>query len=181
MNITPTVIPGCFEILPQIRADRRGRLVKIFDIEKFHKLGLCTSFSEEYYSVSCRRVLRGLHFQTPPFDCGKLVCCIEGEILDAIVDLRKGSPSFGQHALIQLEASQGNMLFVASGIAHGFYVTSLQATVLCKGTAVYSANHDKGILWNSVNIPWPDTAPILSDRDLQAPPFSEFQSPFVFR
>jgi len=181
MNIIPTVIPGCFEVHPRVMADLRGRFVKTFHCKVFQQFGLSTDFMEEYYSVSCRHVLRGLHFQIPPFDQCKLVYCVEGEVLDAIVDLRKGSPTFGQHALFQLKASQANMLFMASGIAHGFYVTSSQAIMMYKVTTVYSANHDLGILWNSANIPWPDVAPVLSSRDQQFPSFTEFHSPFVFQ
>jgi len=180
MNIIPTVIPGCFEVQPRVMEDLRGRFVKTFHFETFQQLGLSTNFTEEFYSVSNRRVLRGLHFQTPPFDQCKLVYCVEGEVLDAVVDLRKGLPTFGQHALFQLKASQANMLFIPTGLAHGFYVTSPRAIMMYKVTAAYSAEHDAGILWNSVNIPWPDVAPILSNRDQQFQPFSKFHSPFVF-
>ena len=181
MNIIPTVIPGCFEVQPRVIADNRGRFVKTFHFEVFRQFGLSTNFMEEFYSISRQRVLRGLHFQIPPFDLCKLVYCVEGEVLDAIVDLRKGSPTFGQYALFKLKASQANMLFIPLGLAHGFYVTSPRAIVMYKVTTIYSAEHDTGILWNSVNIPWPDVAPILSNRDQQFQPFSEFHSPFVFR
>ena len=161
--------------------DNRGRFVKTFHFEVFRQFGLDTNFMEEYYSISCRRVLRGLHFQVPPFDHCKLVYCVEGEVLEGIVDLRRGSPTFGKHFMVQLKASRANMLFMPSGIAHGFYVTSSRAIMMYKVTTVYSAEHDTGILWNSVNIPWPDVMPILSDRDQRFQPFSEFPNPFVFR
>ena len=181
MNIKPTVIPGCFEIQPRVIKDARGRFVKTFHIEVFRQFGLNTNFMEEFYSISHQRVLRGLHFQVPPFDQCKFVYCLEGEVLDAIVDLRVGSPTFGQHAMFTLTASQANMLFIPLGVAHSFYVTSPQAIMMYKVTTVYSEAHDAGILWNSANIPWPDISPILSRRDQQFQPFSEFHSPFTFR
>lgn len=181
MNISPTSIPGCFELHPRVIHDSRGHFVKTFQRDVFQQFGISIDFAEEFYTVSTQRILRGLHFQTPPFELSKLVYCVEGEILDAIVDLRLGSPTFGQHALFRLTSRQANMLFIRPGIAHGYYVTSPRAIVMYKVTANYSPEHDTGILWNSVPISWPDKTPVLSKRDQGFLPFSAFDTPFVFK
>ena len=92
-DVEETALQGCVRILPVVREDSRGVFIKTFHVEVFRQLGLPTSFAEEYFSVSRRGVLRGLHFQTPPMDHEKIVCCAEGEVTDAVVDLRRSSPT----------------------------------------------------------------------------------------
>lgn len=178
MNLTPTPIPGCFELQPRLLADYRGRLVKIFHHDTFAELGLHTDFAEEYYSVSSQRVLRGLHFQVPPHDHIKVVGCLEGKILDVVVDLRQESPTFRQHFMIELSAEKGNLLYVPQGLAHGFYVLSEKAVFLNRASTIYSAESDRGIRWDSAGIAWPDMDPIVSDKDRNMPALEEFASPF---
>jgi len=98
--------------------------VKIFNEEAFRAADLATRFAEEYYSVSRRRVLRGLHFQVPPHEHTKVVYCTDGDVLDVVLDLRAGSPTFGLHHLFRLSARRRNMVYIPAGLAHGFYVTS---------------------------------------------------------
>ena len=181
MNFSNTPLPGCFEICPQIHYDHRGSFVKTFHCEEFSERGLQVQWAEEYYSISRQNVLRGLHFQLPPYDHEKIVYCVEGEVLDAVVDLRVGSPTFGQHALFRLSSVKGNMLYIPRGMAHGFYSTSKRAAMMYKVSTMYSPNHDTGILWSSAGIPWPTQQPVLSCRDANLSPLAEFDSPFIFR
>jgi dTDP-4-dehydrorhamnose 3,5-epimerase len=180
MTFRETAIPGCFEITPRIFRDERGVFVKTFHEDIFAQHGLTTDWREEYYSVSHRGVLRGLHFQLPPHDHDKLVYCTAGVVLDAVVDLRKGAPACGSHVLVELSAEKGNMLYIPRGLAHGFYVQSDAATMMYKASSVYAPEYDSGILWSSAGIPWPDECPIISDRDSQLPSRRHFNSPFTF-
>ena len=180
MRLTEIALPGCYEIQTNPLEDLRGRFVKVFHKEIFANLGLEINFAEEYCSVSYHRVLRGLHFQVPPHEHLKLVYCVEGRVLDVVVDLRVGSPQYGKFATIELSAQKGNMLYIAPGLAHGFYVLTDKAIMIYKVTSVYSAEHDTGILWNSAGIPWPDPQPIISPRDRGFVTLSEFLSPFRY-
>jgi dTDP-4-dehydrorhamnose 3,5-epimerase len=180
MSVKDTAIPGCREILPSIMGDHRGFFVKTFHEGIYRNYGLGTIWQEEYYSVSHRGVLRGLHFQLPPHDHEKLVYCTVGTVLDAVVDLRNGSPTFGRHLLLKLDAEQGNMLYIPRGLAHGFYVESGSATMMYKVSSVYAPEYDSGIHWNSAGIPWPDANPELSERDARFPGLADFSSPFKY-
>ena len=180
-ELKPTVIPDCFQIKPNIHSDFRGRFIKVFQKNAFVQLGLNTDFVEEYYSNSHLGLLRGLHFQEPPFEHVKLVYCVEGEVFDVLLDLRVGSPTFGKTAVITLSAKLGNYLYIPKGLAHGFCVTSEKATLVYKVSTVYSTEHDAGILWNSVNIDWPTTSPLLSSRDLSFQSMKDFVSPFIYQ
>ena len=178
-KLQKTGIPGCFEIACPLFEDERGSFVKTFHVDFFSELSLATHFAEEYYSKSRKDVLRGLHFQLPPMDHEKLVYCLSGSVLDAVLDIRVDSPTFGEHRLIELSADKGNMVYMPRGIAHGFLVTSDHAVMQYKVTSVYSSAHDSGILWDSAGIYWPASRPILSARDSSFPAFSDFISPFT--
>jgi dTDP-4-dehydrorhamnose 3,5-epimerase len=178
MQIEQTAIPGVLILKPAIRTDPRGTFVKTFHQPTFRRLGLATEFAEQYYSSSRRGVLRGMHFQTPPHDHDKLVCCLEGEILDVALDLRRGSPTYGGHVIVELTGSNAYQLYIPKGMAHGFYVVSDDALMLYNVTTPYAPDHDTGVLWSSANIPWPDQAPLVSERDSQLPRFDAFVSPF---
>ena len=172
-ELKPTAIHGCFEIVPHIHSDARGRFVKTFHAGWFESHGLRTDFVEQYYSVSHRRVLRWLHFQKPPAQHAKLVYCSDGAVLDAVVDVRPASPSFGKHILRELAADSANMLYLPEGTAHGFYVLSETATLMYAVTSAYAPECDGGIRWDSAGIEWPDNDPIVSERDQQLPTFAE--------
>ena len=180
MRIKKTKIPGCFNIDAFKMEDDRGTFVKTFHKDLFEKYNLDTDYVEEYYSYSVRRVIRGLHFQTPPMEHTKLVYCAYGKVMDAVVDLRVGSPSYGRYQVFELSADKGNLLYIPTGLAHGFAVLSDSAVVVYNVTTVYSAKCDNGILWNSAGIPWPYDNPIMSDRDKMFETFQEFASPFLF-
>ncbi len=181
MEIRATKISGCYELSPIVfHKDYRGSFVKTFHKDVFSKHGLETNFVEEYYSVSVQNVLRGLHFQTPPADPNKLVYCPLGRIMDVIVDVRVGSPSYGQFEVFDLSAENGKMVYLEPGLAHGFYVLSETAMVMYKISQLYAPENDTGIRWDSVGIPWPSNNPILSQRDKEFLPLAEFKNPFVY-
>ena len=180
MQIKESKIPGCFEIMPNAFRDERGVFVKTFHQGFFEENGLETHFAEEYYSLSHKKVLRGLHFQLPPMEHVKLVYCVFGQVLDAVVDLRVGSPTFGKFDTFELSAEKANMVYIPKGLAHGFCVLSASAIMMYKVTTVYSPSHDTGILWNSIDIPWPYRAPVISQRDSKFMAFDGFKSPFIF-
>ncbi|MFD4820732.1 dTDP-4-dehydrorhamnose 3,5-epimerase [Peribacillus butanolivorans] len=180
MQINNTKLIDCYEIFPHTFTDERGKFIKTFHYDSFKENQLETNFVEQYYSVSHQGVLRGLHFQTPPKHHVKLVNCLFGEVLDAVVDLRIGSPTYGQFELFHLSADRNNMIYIPSGMAHGFYVTSKSAIVVCNLSTVYSPKHDHGVRWNSLGIPWPNQSPILSQKDRQLPSFSDFPSTFLY-
>jgi dTDP-4-dehydrorhamnose 3,5-epimerase len=139
---------------------------------------MSADFAEQYYSVSEQNVVRGLHFQIPPHDHYKLVTCVEGEIRDVAVDLRRGSPTYGQHVAIEMSGVRGDCVYIPSGFAHGFAVRSTRALVLYNVSTVYAPTHDTGIRWDSIGIDWGLAAPLISDRDAALPTFSSFDSPF---
>lgn len=179
-EVRQTGIPGCVEIHPTVSEDKRGRFVKVFHRGEFRLNGWATNFAEEYYSTSVEGVLRGLHFQVPPRHHVKLVYCTQGTALDAVLDLRLGSPTFGKHALIELSAQRANCVYIPRGLAHGFCVASGTATLVYKVTTVYDPAADTGVLWSSAGIPWPVKDPIVSSRDAALPPLSNFLSPFSY-
>jgi dTDP-4-dehydrorhamnose 3,5-epimerase len=181
MEIKETKIPGCYEIYPKVLKDERGFFIKTFHQEIFKKYHLETNFAEEYYSFSHRNVFRGLHFQLPPHDHIKMVYCVEGEVMDVVVDLRKGSPTYGDFATFKLSAEAANIIYIPAGLAHGFYVTSESALMMYKVSTVYAPEQDTGILWSSINIPWIKNNPIVSQRDQSFIPLSKFDSPFSYK
>ncbi|MHB1218460.1 MAG: dTDP-4-dehydrorhamnose 3,5-epimerase [Alphaproteobacteria bacterium] len=171
-------IPGLFQLISTVHMDARGRFIKTFHEEAFERLGLCTNFRESYYSVSERHVLRGMHFQAPPYQHDKLVCCVMGTVLDVVLDLRKSSPAFGESLGVELSAERGNSMYVPAGLAHGFLVLSESATVSYSASTVYAPSHDAGIRWDSFGFRWPVAKPLLSERDTTLPQFSRTGSPF---
>lgn len=176
----PTTIPGCYRFRAQVHHDIRGAFLKTFPRPSATELPFTLPLAEEYITVSKKRVLRGIHFQGPPHDLEKLVQCASGTVLDAVVDLRLGSPTFGMHELFELSGDRGDMLFMPRGIGHAFYVLSKSAVLIYKVSKVYCQEHDHGIHWASIGIPWPDSKPILSPRDRAFPALSEFQTPFSY-
>jgi dTDP-4-dehydrorhamnose 3,5-epimerase len=180
MKIIPTPIPGCFEIIPEIFKDKRGSFVKTFSRDMYVESGLEYKFTEEYYSISKKNVLRGMHFQSPPSEHAKVVYCVEGSVWDVVIDIRKGSPTFARHFNTKLSDEDGKILYIPSGLAHGFFTLSETAIMVYKTTSQYDQAKDMGVLWSSFGIDWPAEEPLMSDRDRSFLKFSEFKSPFVF-
>ncbi len=171
-------IHGAYEIHPKVFSDSRGQFVKVFHRDAFNNLGLDVRFEEDYYSQSRRGVIRGLHFQKPPADHSKMVYCLSGKVFDVILDLRRSSPTYGHSIAINLSSDIRNIIYIPRGVAHGFCVLSDNATLIYKVSKVYDPKRDSGILWSSIGINWPESNPILSERDASFAPLSEFKSPF---
>lgn len=177
-KIEPSKLAGCYKFSPKVIGDMRGRFVKIFHGPSYAALGLETNFAEEYYSVSHKNVIRGLHFQVPPMDHVKMVYCLEGHALDVVLDLRVGSPTYGQFEMFELNSSNSSSIYIPKGMAHGFCALSENTTMVYKVSTAYSPAHDAGILWNSAGIQWPTTDVVMSKRDHGFPTLAQFESPF---
>ena len=181
MKLIETKLSGCYLIQPKVFQDERGSFVKTFHQEIFSEYKLETNFVEEYYSISNQNVLRGLHFQLPPHDHTKLVYCLFGQVIDVVVDLRVGSPTYGKYETFELNQENAYAAYISPGFAHGFCVISEIAIMVYNLSTVYAPNHDTGIRWDSVGISWPITNPIVSGRDREFLEFSKFESPFVYQ
>ena len=131
------------------------------------------------YGIWGERVAR-MHLQLPPADHAKLVYCISGAIFDMALDLRVGSPTYGEHEAYELSAEYNNAAYLPSGIAHGFFVRSAPAVVVYQVTSEHSPAHDTGIRWDSFGASWPQSTPVVSTRDEGLTPFQQFKSPFQF-
>lgn len=177
-DLQTTTLAGVFAIQPVVRRDSRGCFVKTIYKEWFQSVGLEADFVEQYYSVSHRNVLRGLHFQAPPHDQYKLVTCLEGDVLDVVVDMRRDSPTFGHHVCFELAGEYANSVYISRGYAHGFYVRSRSATLLYNVSSYYAPMSDGGVRWDSVGVAWPCVSPQISDRDNTLPSFPGFKTPF---
>jgi len=177
MVLAPLAIPGVYEIQPKIFEDERGLFVKTFQASDFEKAGLESVFKEEFYSVSKPNVIRGMHFQLPPYAHAKLVYCTEYKVLDVVLDLRKGD-SYGTVLRCELDAEKRNMLYIPAGCAHGFLSYDKQATMVYHVTAEYHSDHDTGILWNSFDFDWGCDYPTVSARDSGFIGWEQFVSPF---
>jgi dTDP-4-dehydrorhamnose 3,5-epimerase len=180
MEFVPTDLPGCVIVQTLARDDPRGSFAKTFHLNTFAAAGLRTDWREEYHSHSRRGVVRGMHFQLPPTDHAKLVYCLAGEVLDVVIDLRVGSPTFRRTISAPLTAGNGRGLYVPSGCAHGFASLSEDSLMLYKVTSVHSPDCDAGIAWDSIGFNWPIDAPLLSERDARHPVLAAFDSPFRF-
>ena len=172
MKLIQTAIPDVLIIEPKVFGDQRGFFYESFNRRQFASLiGRDLDFVQDNHSRSEKNVLRGLHFQIQQAQ-GKLVRVIQGAVFDVAVDIRKSSPSFGQHVAIELSAENQRMLWVPEGFAHGFLVTSATAEFLYKTTDYYAPEFERSIAWNdpALAIPWPiEGAPSLSAKDQQAP------------
>lgn len=180
MELHQTALLGCYEIQPRVFCDKRGIFVKTYHDATFIEMGLRTDWREEYYSISKRGVIRGMHFQLPPMQHAKMVYCLWGAVQDVILDLRIGSPSYGKCVSIELSAEKGNIVYIPEGTAHGFCALTDQVIMQYKVTSVHSPQHDTGILWNSIPVAWQFKEPTVSERDSSFIKLQDFQSPFKY-
>ncbi len=176
--IFKTDIDGVCIIDSKSFVDERGLFLKTFHAEFFKKNNLAVDFKEEYYSISNKNVIRGMHFQTPPFDLEKLVYCIKGSVMDVLIDLRKKSATYNKYITIDLNGSDGKIVYIPKGVAHGFCSLEDDTVMMYKVTSVYNSESDKGILWDSFGLKWPIVNPVVSSRDLSFPSLEKFNSPF---
>lgn len=174
MKVTQTALPGVLIIEPQVFGDERGFFLESFNQRAFDAaVGEHVEFVQDNHSHSRRGVLRGLHYQVLPHAQGKLVRAVRGSVFDVVVDIRKGSPSYGRWLGLDLSESNHRQVWVPPGLAHGFLVVSESADFLYKTTAYYAPQHERCIRWNdpTIAVSWPltDRVPILSDKDAHAP------------
>lgn len=181
VSVRRSRIEGCLEFRSKVFEDSRGFFVKTFSEKSFSALGIDTNFTETFYTVSGARVLRGMHFQLPPADHAKLVYCISGSIMDVGLDLRCGSPTFGEHEVVNLSAETNNAFYLPRGLAHGFYVVRAPAVVMYHVTSEHAPALDSGIAWDSFGASWPDANPLLSQRDAGFQALASFKSPFQLK
>jgi len=184
MKFIKTAIPDVYIIEPSVFGDERGYFLESFNLEKFKENIYAINFVQDNESKSSKGVLRGLHFQKPPFEQAKLVRCIEGRVMDVAVDIRKGSPTYGQHVAVELTGENKRQLFVPRGFAHGFSVLSDTAVFAYKVDNIYAPESDSGIRYDDkdLNIDWglPEEDVQLSVKDENLSFFKDFDSPFKF-
>ncbi|MCU4177462.1 dTDP-4-dehydrorhamnose 3,5-epimerase [Carboxylicivirga sp. N1Y90] len=182
MQFIKTKLEGCVIIEPKVFGDQRGYFFESFNQKQFEANVGKVDFVQDNESRSSRGVLRGLHFQLPPYNQAKLVRCIEGEVLDVAVDLRKDSPTYGQHVAVSLSDENKRQLFVPRGFAHGFIVLSRSAIFSYKVDNWYAPEHDSGVIWNDpeLNIDWQldEESILLSGKDKILKKLSETEIPF---
>ena len=175
MKVTPLNIPDVLLIEPRVFEDARGFFFESYREDVFKKeTSLNVSFVQDNHSKSSQGVLRGLHYQLPPHAQGKLVRVIQGEVLDVAVDIRKSSPTFGQHVSHILSAENKKQIWIPEGFAHGFLTLSQTSEFLYKTTAAYSAKDERCIIWNDdfLKIPWPLNLPVkISPKDARGKRF----------
>jgi dTDP-4-dehydrorhamnose 3,5-epimerase len=194
MHVTPTAIPDVKIIMPQVFGDDRGFFVESFNTARYaHECSITDVFVQDNLSSSSKGVLRGLHFQTPPSAQGKLVSVVRGTVFDVAVDIRTGSPTYGQYVSVTLEAPQRDaqgqwqwtQFWIPAGFAHGFLALEDETMFAYKCTAPYDAAADGGLMWNDpdINIQWPFAEygiaePIISEKDTKHPFLAGFETPF---
>ena len=180
MEIIKTPIEGLLVIKPKIFGDDRGHFFESWSKDSFAKNGLDLDFVQDNQSLSSKGVLRGLHFQNPPYAQGKLVRVIKGSVLDVAVDIRKDSPTYGQHFSIQLSEKNKTIFWIPPGFAHGFVTLEDDTIFTYKCTGVYNKESEGALLWSDkdLNIDWGVESPLVSEKDLVAGSFNNFESNF---
>ena len=178
LTFRETCLLGAYVLEPHTFIDTRGTLVKTFHEGSFRGAGIEFAPREQFVSISELDVLRGMHFQSPPYVQQKLVCCLHGEILDVLLDLRVGSPTYSESFAVELSGANHLGVFVPEGFAHGFLSLSGDATVMYLADCVHHPEAEAGVLWDSFGFSWPSPSPQLSDRDRGLTPMTRLQSPF---
>ena len=183
MIVKERKLKGVFEITLKPHMDSRGFFMRTFDETIFKEKGLERNWVQENHSRSEEKgIIRGLHFQLPPFTETKMLRCINGAVLDVFVDLRKDSETFGQWDSIELSAENKKMIFIPRGFAHGFCTLTNVSEVVYKVDNYYSQESERGLLWNDVNvgINWPIDNPVLSAKDEKNMTFKEFVEQYKY-
>jgi dTDP-4-dehydrorhamnose 3,5-epimerase len=180
MTVDRFEIEGLLLIKPAVFSDERGLFYETYSSNKYSTYGIPTSFMQDNESISKKNVLRGLHFQSPPHDQGKLVRVIKGAAIDVAVDIRKQSPTYGKYIMVELSEENKFQFWIPSGFAHGFLSLTDETIFSYKCTNLYNKESESGLLWNDkdINIQWNIENPIVSEKDIQLAPFNSFNSPF---
>ncbi|MCW3083733.1 MAG: dTDP-4-dehydrorhamnose 3,5-epimerase [Bacteroidetes bacterium] len=180
MQIIKTEIPDLLIIQPKVFEDERGYFYESYNKKLLAENGLDANFVQDNQSMSQKGVLRGLHFQAPPYTQGKLVSVIKGAVLDVAVDLRKNSATYGKHYSIELTEKNKTMFWVPEGFAHGFLTLENNTIFSYKCTNYYHKDSENSILWNdpALSISWGIQDPVLSEKDKAGKSFTEFEGMF---
>ncbi len=182
MKFKKTDLPDLYLIEPIIMKDNRGLFTKTFNTSIFEKNNLDFTIQESYYSISDKNVIRGMHFQTPPYEHQKIVYVTKGKVLDVVIDLRKNSPGFKKCFSTLLSEENRNILYIPVGFAHGFKSLENESCVVYCQSTVYSPQDDCGIYYDSINFNWNNSSDIIvSDRDKKFVNLKEFNSPFIYK
>ncbi len=180
MTIKETFIKDLLILEPKVFGDHRGYFFESFRKDLLESNGIRYDFVQDNQSKSKKGILRGLHFQKPPFEQGKLVQVIKGAVLDIAVDIRANSPTYGKHFKIELNEDNKTMFWIPPGFAHGFMTLEDDTIFAYKCTNYYNHESEGAILWNSpqLEIDWGNVSPVLSEKDEHAEPFASFETPF---
>ncbi len=181
MRVIETKLPGVLIIEPQVHNDSRGFFLESYNQRRYEEHGIRTRFIQDNHSRSVANTVRGLHYQTPPGQA-KLVRVVVGQVYDVAVDIRFGSPTFGQWVGVTLSAENKRQLYIPVGFAHGFCVISETAEFLYKVSSYYDPSAERGLAWDDATlaIPWPTSEPILSERDRHHPTLAEIERDYVY-
>lgn len=177
MDPIQELLPGAWQLRLRRLDDARGSFVKTLARSSLQAAGLAFELAEEFYSVSDKDVVRGLHFQLPPHEHAKAVYCAAGSVLDVLLDLRAG-PGYGRVASLTLDARQPTLLMLPPGIAHGFRSLESGSLMVYKTSSEHVPSHDAGVRWDSIDFDWGIRQPVVSARDSQLPRLSDFHSAF---
>lgn len=171
MDITRTDIDGPLIIDPRVFSDERGFFVETYNAGRYEEAGIPAAFVQDNLSVSQKGVLRGLHFQSPPYAQGKLVQVLRGRVFDVAVDIREGSPTFGEYVSVELSAENHRQFWIPAGFAHGFLSLEDDTMFQYKCTNVYAPDHDGGVRYDdpTIGIAWPEGPYIVSEKDKAQP------------
>jgi dTDP-4-dehydrorhamnose 3,5-epimerase len=180
MQIEKNHIEGLLVIMPDVFEDPRGYFFESYNAEKFRQHGIDVTFLQDNESKSGKGVLRGLHFQVPPYAQGKLVRVVKGSVMDVAVDLRKSSPTYGQWSSVILSEQNKWMYWIPPGFAHGFVTLEENTIFFYKCTQVYAKDSEMGIAWDDADlkIDWGVSDPVVSEKDKNGVKFRDFNSPF---
>jgi len=186
VEVTPTAIHEVLCITPVRHGDSRGFFSETYNKRALEAAGVALDFVQDNFSRSAERgTVRGLHYQLPPFAQDKLLMVVRGSVLDVAVDIRRGSPTFGQHVSVELSAENGRQLLVPAGFAHGFCTLEPDTEVFYKVTNFYAPEYDRGIIWTDpeLGIAWPvePSAATLSDRDTRHPTLADQPALFEYQ
>ncbi len=182
MNVITTEIPGLLILEPQAFSDERGFFMETYNRDRYHAAGIAVDFLQDNFSSSKKWVVRGLHYQAPPFAQGKLVSVLRGRVMDVAVDIRTGSPTYGKFVSVELSAENHKQFWIPAGFAHGFVSLEDDTLFAYKCTAPYSKEHDRGIRYDdpAIGIEWGVSEPIVSEKDQLHPSLSEIAQEFTF-
>lgn len=183
LDVTETALPDVKLLKPRRFSDPRGFFSETWNAARMAEHGFDIAFAQDNLSLSVPEgTIRGLHYQAPPHGQGKLVSCVKGAIHDVAVDVRQGSPTYGESVMVELSFENGCQLWIPEGFLHGFITRAPDTLVAYKCTRAYAPESDGGVRWDSCDIDWGLTGePLLSEKDEKAPALKDWQSPFIYQ